>query len=262
VNGFSAGIAFFVQGQRWVLRRRRWLGFGLLPALITLLIYAAALVALALNAGDIAAWATPFADDWDDPWRPALRTLLAVALFCGGLLLAVLTFTAVTLLIGEPFYEKLSGHVEETTGACPRGPERPWWRELWASLRDNLYLLGRVLLFAVPLFLLGFVPVIGQTVIPVLGFAVSGFFLTAELTSFAMERRGIPVRERLRLLRSRLATTLGFGVPLVLLFLVPLAAVFLMPGAVAGATLLARELTGEHRRLGGAHSIAHANPGP
>lgn len=35
---------------------------------------------------------------------------------------------------------------------------------------------------------------------------------------------------------------LGFGVPLALSFLVPFVAVFLMPGAVAGATLLAREL--------------------
>jgi CysZ protein len=246
VNGFSAGITFLLQGQRWVLRRRRWFGFGMLPALITLLLYGAALVALALTAGDIAEWATPFADDWDDTWRSLLRTLVAVALFSGGVLLAILTFTAVTLLIGDPFYEKLSEKVEESVGGCPRVPDRPWWRELWISLRDNLYLLGRVLLFGVPLFLLGFVPVIGQTIIPVLGIAVSGFFLTAELTSFAMERRDIGVRERLRLLRSRLAMTLGFGAPLILLFLVPLAAVFLMPGAVAGATLLARELTSKH----------------
>jgi CysZ protein len=35
---------------------------------------------------------------------------------------------------------------------------------------------------------------------------------------------------------------LGFGVPLVLAFLVPVVAVPLMPGAVAGATLLGREL--------------------
>jgi CysZ protein len=243
-----------------VLRRRRWLGFGLLPALITLLIYGAALVALALTAGDVADWATPFADDWDDPWRPLLRTLLAVALFGGGLLLAVLTFTAVTLLIGDPFYEKLSEHVEDTEGGRPHGPDRPLWRQLWVSLRDTLYLLWRVLLFAVPLFLLGFVPVIGQTVIPVLGFCVSGFFLTAELVSFAMERRDIRVRDRLRLLRAHLGLTLGFGVPLMLAFLVPLAAVVLMPGAVAGATLLARELTRERDGRGPSASARTTAP--
>jgi CysZ protein len=246
VSGVAAGVRFLVQGQVWVVRHRRWWGFGLLPALITLVIYAAALVALALTVGDLAEWATPFADDWDDTWRSLLRTLLAVMLFGGGLLLAVLTFTAVTLLVGDPFYERLSEQVERSAGPTPDGPEPPLWRQLWGSLRDSLHVLGRVLLCALPLFALGFVPFLGQTVIPILGFAVSGFFLAVELTSFAMERRGVPVRDRIRLLRRHLGVTLGFGVPLVLLFLVPLAAVLLMPGAVAGATLLVRELAGGH----------------
>jgi CysZ protein len=37
----------------------------------------------------------------------------------------------------------------------------------------------------------------------------------------------------------------GFGTPLGLAFLVPFVAVFLMPGAVAGATLMARDLLDE-----------------
>lgn len=244
MSALLAGARLLLDGQRWVLSRRRWLGFGLLPALITLVIYAAALVALALTVGDVAAWATPFADDWDDAWRSLLRTLIALVLFGGGLLLAVITYTAATLLVGDPFYEKLSGRVEETLGPPPAGPpDPPLWRQLWNSLRDSVHVLGRTLVFTVPLFAFGFVPVIGQTVVPVLGIAVTGFFLTAELTSFAMERRGIPVRDRLRLLHAHRGLVLGFGVPLVLLCLVPLAAVVLMPGAVAGATLLARTVT-------------------
>lgn len=231
------------RGQRWVAGHGRWFGFGLLPALVAFLLYAAVLTGFAFWADDIAAWATPFADDWDSTWRTGLRTLFAVLLWLGGLLLAVLTFTAVTLLIGDPFYEKLSEQVEESEGDCPAAPDRPLWRELWISLRDSLHVLSRALMFAVPLFALGFVPVVGQTVVPVLGICVSGFFLTVELTSVAMQRRDIPVRERLRLLRRRRGLALGFGVPLVLAFLVPFVAVLLMPGAVAGAALLVRDVT-------------------
>jgi CysZ protein len=238
------GMRYLGQGQKWVLRNGRWFGFGLLPALVTLVLYTAALVALGFWADDLAAWATPFADDWESPWAGLLRGTFTALLFAGGLLLAVITFTAVTLLVGDPFYESLSEKVEESEGGGPEGPDRPLWRELWTSLCDSLYVLARVLPFGVVLFLLGFVPVVGQTVIPVIGFAVSGFFLTLELTSVAMQRREIPVRERLRLLRARRALAIGFGVPLVLCFLVPLVAVFLMPGAVAGATLLVRDLTG------------------
>ncbi|MDT0379851.1 EI24 domain-containing protein [Streptomyces sp. DSM 42041] len=247
MSDLGAGLRYLGRGQRWAFGHGRWYGFGLLPALVAFVLYAAALTALAYGADDIAAWATPFADDWSDFWRDALRVTFAALLWAAGLALAVLTFTAVTLLVGDPFYEKLSEEVEKSEGGCPPGSDAPWWRQLWRSLLDSLYVLGRALLFTVPLFVLGFVPVLGQTVVPVLGFCVSGYFLAAELTSVAMQRREIPVRERLALLRARRSLVLGFGVPLVLCFLVPFVAVLLMPGAVAGAALLVRDVADGHR---------------
>lgn len=88
----------------------------------------------------------------------------------------------------------------------------------------------------------------GQTVVPVIGFFVTGFFLTEELTGVALQRRGVELRARLALLRSRKTLIWGFGTPLAVAFVVPFVAVFLMPGAVAGATLMARELLGEETR--------------
>ncbi|BDH10930.1 membrane protein [Streptomyces hygroscopicus] len=238
-------MRYLGKGQRWVAQHGRWWGFGLIPALIALVLYAAVLTVLALWSGDIAAWATPFADDWGSPWQGLLRGVFVGLLFAGGLMLSVLTFTAVTLLIGDPFYESLSEKVEESEGCCPPSPDRPLWQEIWIALRDSVHVLLRAAGFGILLFVLGFVPFLGQTVIPVLGFCVSGFFLAVELTSVAMQRRDIPVRERLRLLRGRKALAIGFGTPVVLLFLIPFVAVALMPGAVAGATLLVRDLVDE-----------------
>jgi CysZ protein len=113
---------------------------------------------------------------------------------------------------------------------------------LWISAVDSLRVLVRVAAFGIVLFAAGFLPFVGQTVVPVIGFCVSGYFLTLELSGVAFQRRDVPILERIRLLRRRLPLALGFGVPLVLAFLVPFVAVVLMPGAVAGATLLAREL--------------------
>ncbi|MDX3237159.1 EI24 domain-containing protein [Streptomyces sp. ME03-5709C] len=242
MRDLASGIRFFVDGQRWVLRRGRWLGFGLLPALITLVGYAAALVALAFWADDATAWATPFADDWDAPWRGLFRGLLTAVAFGGGLLLAVISFTAVTLLVGQPFYESLAERVDACEGGAPEAPDVPLWRDLLQSARDSLRVLVRVAVWGVLLFAAGFVPVVGQTVVPVIGFCVSGYFLALELSGVAFQRRDVPLRERMRMLRGRMALTLGFGVPLILCFLVPLVSVLLMPGAVAGATLLVRSL--------------------
>ncbi|MEC4016161.1 EI24 domain-containing protein [Streptomyces sp. H27-D2] len=245
MRDLGVGFGYLMKGQRWVARHGRWWGFGLIPALITLVLYAAALVALIMWADDLTAWATPFADDWDSPWQALFRGFLTALLYAGGLLFAVVSFTAVTLLVGQPFYESLSEQVDISVSGHAPESGLPLWRDLLISARDSLRILLRVALYGVLLFALGFIPVIGQTVIPAIGFGVSGYFLAEELTAVALQRRGIELRERLVLLRGRRMLTLGFGVPLVLLFLIPLVAVFLMPGAVAGATLLARDLVGE-----------------
>ncbi|WP_329458044.1 EI24 domain-containing protein [Streptomyces sp. NBC_01497] len=242
MGDLGAGFRFLVKGQRWVGEHGRWFGFGLLPGAVSLLVYAGALVALAWGGGDAVSWATPFADDWASPWQGLFRDGMTVLLFALGLFLAVITFTAVTLLIGQPFYEALSEAVERAESGDGVVPESglPWWREILVSVKNSLYVLVRVVIWGVVLFALGFVPVLGQTVVPVIGFCVSGFYLTQELTAVAMERRRVGAREQLAWLKGRRLMALGFGVPLTLAFLVPVVAIFLMPGAVAGATLMAR----------------------
>lgn len=247
MRDLGVGFRYLVKGQQWVGRHGRQFGFGLLPGLITLVLYAAALVALALWGAEFVTWATPFADDWSSPWSGLFRGFLTAVLFALGLLLSVVTFTAVTLLVGQPFYENLSEKVDRDVSPDGTAPVSglPLMRELWISARDSLRIVARALVWGVLLFALGFVPVVGQTVVPVVGFFVTGFFLTEELTSVALQRRAVEARERLALLRSRKTLVWGFGTPLAVAFIIPFVAVFLMPGAVAGATLMARDLLGE-----------------
>ncbi|MET9536634.1 EI24 domain-containing protein [Streptomyces sp. NPDC006553] len=245
MRDLGVGFGYLVKGQKWVGTHGRWFGFGLLPGLVTLVLYAGALVGLGYGADDLAAWLTPFADDWSSPWLGMFRGTLTALVVAFGLFLAVITFTAVTLLVGQPFYESLSEEVDRSEGGEVPESGLPLWRELWISARDSLRILLRVVFYGVLLFACGFIPVIGQTVVPVIGFCVSGFFLAEELTSVAFQRRGVELKERLQMLRGRRMAVLGFGVPLTLAFIVPFVAVFLMPGAVAGATLMARDLGGE-----------------
>ncbi|WP_369388954.1 EI24 domain-containing protein [Streptomyces sp. CG1] len=262
MSDLGVGFRCLLEGQRWMARHGRQYGFGLLPGLITLVLYAAALVALAVWGEDAVTWATPFADDWSSPWQGLFRGFLTAVLFALGLLLSVLTFTAVTLLVGQPFYEHLSEQVDagvSLDGTAPQSPS-PLWRDLWISARDSLRVLVRAALWGVLLFALGFLPLVGQTVVPVVGFLVTGFFLAEELTSVALQRRGIELRARLTLLRTRKPLVWGFGTPLGLAFLIPFAAVFLMPGAVAGATLLARELLGEEGSDDSESEVARTAP--
>jgi CysZ protein len=244
VRQFLAGAGLLGRGLGLCLRNPRMLGLGILPALIAGLLYAAALVTLILFADDLARSVTWFADDWSAGWRTALRLFAGLALVGAGGVLSVLTFTAVTLLIGDPFYERISELVEDRFGGVPDAVEVPLWRSLRRSLADSLRLIGVGILFGIPLFLLGLVPVVGQTLAPVLGATVAGWVLAVELTGVPFQRRGQRLRDRRAALRAHRPAALGFGVAVFLCFLIPLGAVLLMPAAVAGGTLLARRALG------------------
>ena len=241
---FFTGAGLLGRGLGVVLSNPRLLGLGLLPALISGLLYAAALGTLIVFVDDLAAAVTWFADDWSTLWRDLIRLVAGAALLGLGGLLGVLTFTAVTLLIGDPFYEKISAVVENRYGGVPDEVEVPLLRSLGRSLRDSLRLIGLSIMLAIPLFIAGFLPVVGQTVVPVLGGAIGGWLLAVELTGVPFQRRGKRLRDRRQALRARRPLTLGFGVAVFGCFLIPLGAVLLMPAAVAGGALLSRKVLG------------------
>jgi CysZ protein len=237
---FVTGAGLLGRGLGLVLRSPRLLVLGLLPALLSGILYIVALVLLIRFLPDISAQVTWFADDWAGWLRDTVRVLGGIAVLGLGLLVAVLTFTAVTLLIGDPFYEKLSELVENRFGGVPDAVDVGFWRGLRRSLVDSLKLVGISIVVAVPLFLLGLIPVVGQTAIPVLAGAVGGWLLALELTGVPFQRRGQRLRHRRVVLARNKPLTLGFGAAVFATFLIPLGAVVLMPAAIAGATLLAR----------------------
>ncbi|MCX4091028.1 EI24 domain-containing protein [Nocardia sp. alder85J] len=262
MRDFGAGFTYLLNGQRWMARHARDYRFGLLPGVFTLLLYLATLAALITWGYDLSTALTTFAGHWPSPWPGLIRGLLTVLIFVLFLSLAVACFTAVTLLLGQPVYETLSARVDRSVAPDGTAPESdlPLWRQLWISARDSLRILVRTALWGILLFALGFLPVVGQTVVPVAAILVTGFFLTEELTAIALQRRSIALRDRLTLLRSRKALVWGFGAPLAAAFLIPFVAVLLMPGAVAGATLLARDLLAEDDIREAADGRAAADP--
>ncbi|GAA4726942.1 membrane protein [Phytohabitans rumicis] len=244
VGEFFEGVGLLGRGIAMYARSPRLVLLGIIPALISGLLFIAAFATLVYFISDLADLATWFADDWSEGLRDAVQLLAALGILGLGGLIGILAFTAVTLLIGDPFYEKISEQVEDRFGGVPGEVEVPWWRSLRRSLWDSLRLLALSLLIGIPLFLLGFIPFVGQTVIPVIGALVGGWFLALELVGMAFYRRGLRLPDRRRILGANRVVALGFGVSVFCCFLIPLGAVLIMPAAVAGGTLLARRVLG------------------
>lgn len=245
VGRFLGGARLLLRGIGLYVRSPGLMLLGVVPALISGAVFLGALVALVYFVDDLAALVTPFADDWQSTARSLVRVIAGLAFLGLGGLLGVLTFTAVTLAIGDPFYEKISERVEERYGGTPGAVEVPFWASVRRSIADSVRLVAISALVGVPLFAAGFIPVVGQTVVPVVGAAVGGWFLALELVGAPFYRRGMRLPDRRSLLKADRPTTLGFGVAVFLCFLIPLGAVLVMPAAVAGATLLARRSLGQ-----------------
>lgn len=240
IRDFFAGVGILLRGFGLWLTRPSLMLLGALPALIVGIVYVAGLVVLAVNSPGIAEWATPFADEWNEPWRSITRVSAALALVAVGVLLVMFTFTAITLAVGDPFYERIWRATEEALGDAPPEPQSGFWRLLGRGIATALRILLLTAGVGLVLFVVGLIPVAGQILSPVLAALFGGWVLSLELTGFAFDSRGLALRDRRRALGARRARTLGFGVATYLIFLIPLGAVFAMPAAVVGATRLTR----------------------
>ncbi len=221
--------------------RSAW-GYGILPVAVSAGILFTLLVLLGFYLDDVARALTPFAESpsWPAFLRGAVRVSAAIAVLAAYVVGAAISFATLTNVVGQPFYEKLSDDLERRLGDPPPGIDAPIWRTLPRATAESILMIVLYVALIVPLFLLGFVPLLGQTVVAFVAFLVSGFFLAAEILAIPLERRGLHLRGRLRWLWERRAVTLGFGGAAFLLFLIPLMNVVAMPGAVFGATLLVR----------------------
>ncbi|GAA3673840.1 hypothetical protein GCM10022237_36700 [Nocardioides ginsengisoli] len=235
--GFARGAGFLLRGLRLWRERPRLMLLGILPAAIVAVVVLALLATLAFTADDLIDWATPFADDWDAAVRGLVRGALYLLVLVGAVMLAIVTFTGLTLAVGDPFYEKIWKEVELSIGGDVPEHGVGWIR----GALDGLVLVAFGILTAIGVFVVGLLPVIGSIVGAVAGLVVAGRLLAGELVSRPLEARGMDRAARAALMRRHRGAMLGFGICVQACFLVPFGGILVMPAAVAGATYLARE---------------------
>lgn len=237
VSEFTAGVKTLLRGFGYWRQRPGLMTLGLLPALIAFVLLGSALVPLALSLDPLTTAITPFADGWIIGWRTALRIAVGLVIFIAALVLAGAVFTALTLLIGDPFYQRIWRAVETDLGNPP-----PAEGSFWTTLNEGVRLIIAAVLVALLVLVVGFIPVIGGPTAAVLGVVLTGRVLARELTARAFDARDLEGTARAELFAARRPRALGFGVATQLCFLIPLGAIFVMPAAVAGATMLARTM--------------------
>ncbi|GAB3489809.1 EI24 domain-containing protein [Nocardiopsis coralliicola] len=243
VRDAFSGAGILLRGAGMVLRRPKLFFLGALPPLVTSILFVAALVALFTSIEGLAAWATPFADDWTGAWQATARLAAGAVMVLGSVMLMVIAFTSLTLAIGAPLYDLIAENVEHELGDAPPEADESFAASAARSVRQTIAVVLLTALGTVPLFVAGFIPVVGQTVIPVLTALFGGWMLGLELVGTAFDRRGMRrLGDRQRAMRTRKSLVVGFAVPAYLLLAIPFVAVAVFPAATAGGTILTRRL--------------------
>ncbi|MET0828144.1 MAG: EI24 domain-containing protein, partial [Microbacterium sp.] len=204
---FVRGMALLGRGFGYWRRRPGLMVLGLIPAAIVGILLLAGIVALAAALPGITVAITPFADGWPGLWATVFRATLGTAMVGAAVVLVAVSFTALTLIIGEPFYERIWRSVERDLGDADIDAGYGFWR----SVRDGILLFVRGVAIAVLAALMGLIPVVGGVLATVFAVALTGWLVADELSSRALTARGIDYEDRRRLMRSHRARVLGFG---------------------------------------------------
>lgn len=238
---FFAGVGMFFRGVRLMARRPGLYLLGIIPGLISFLILAAAVTAVIAGLDTETRLLTGFAQSWV-PWlRTTVDVVVRIAVVGLSVLLSIWAFTSLALLLGQPFFDRICSALDDEAGV-PEAPSPGLLTELWIGLRDSLRVGALVAVVGLGLFIAEFIPVVGQTVVPVIVALFGGWSLLVELTGTPFARRGFDLVQRRKMLRQHRARVLGLGVVIFLIFLIPLGAVLFMPVAVAAATVLTQHI--------------------
>ena len=161
---------------------------GVLPAIVVFVVLLFLLVALVELAPAIATWLTPFPGTWGQDTRILLRAALIVALIVGGVALSAVLYTALTLAVGTPIYDRISRAVEDSHGGIAAEVRRPVLPQVVEAIANALRMIITAAGLGLAVAVIGLVPVVGTVAAAVVAAVGAGRIIAGELIATARLR--------------------------------------------------------------------------
>ena len=182
--------------------------------------------------------------DWGVSYMPSwLHWLGYIIVFMVILALVILFcyfFSTVTNIIAAPFNGLLAEQVEAQLTGIPAA-DMSWMsliKDLPRIFKRELQKLVNYLLWAIPILLTYFIPVIGQSVTPVVWFLFTAWQINIQYADYAFDNHKITFQRMRELLKQDRVDNLTFGMIVSIFTMVPLLNLIVMPIAVCGATAM------------------------
>lgn len=231
------GFSYPMRAWSYLLHEPELRRLMLIPLLINIivggLLYAAMLTA-GLRAIDRAVAELP-------SWAQSLEGLIAVLLIIGLLIVIGYLLGRFGVVFGSPFYGKLSEQLERRlTGQAP--PAEPLnmvgiLHELGRALSFELKKLLLVLICALPLLLLNFIPALGQLASLIGQICLGTLIACLDFLDPPLERRRLGFRAKLSAIRQMLPASASFGLICFGLVSIPFLNLLAIPLCITAGTL-------------------------
>lgn len=228
---FLKGLSAHVQGIRFALARKSYLGLAAIPFVLTFLLFLGGFSLFAANSDRLLGLF------WSPDQAQATGALLGALywlyahlvkylLYLLSFVLMYFLFMVTANILAAPLYDLLAGRLRRMAlgeNGLAEAPGLSLWRTVVEECKKAVFVV------ALPLILV-FIPVIGQVLAPV----AAGWLLAYDFVDFSLCLDTPRFGDRLRFALRRPLLLLGFGLPL----LVPVLNLFLYPFAILGASLL------------------------
>jgi CysZ protein len=234
LRGFFDGFFSVFRALRFLLRTKRAWPFAAFPAAVLVALGSIGLfLAVRYVAPALVGLLPPSESTFGRLGVAALRVVATVVSGAAGVFIAA----SCAPVLSGPALEKIILLREKELGLLEREPV-PFFTELVYGLRAQLLALA----VGVPILALLWVSTLAFPPIAVVTLPLkltTGLALVVwSLLDYPLSLRGVPLRDRLTLLRRQAPAAVGFGAGIALLFAIPLGAIVLLPVGVAAATEL------------------------
>ncbi|KLV05904.1 cysteine biosynthesis protein CysZ [Photobacterium aquae] len=230
-----SGAGYFFRGLSLAMQpgTRR---FVLFPLLINMVLFGTAFGLVLTQLGD-----------WIDGWMAQLPTWLDWLSYLLWPLLAIAVlvtfsylFSTIANWIAAPFNGLLAEHLEaKLTGQpAPDAGLKAIMKDLPRILHREWVKLKYYLPKAIGLFILLWIPAIGQTVGPVLWFLFSAWMMSIQYADYPFDNHKVPFVTMRDALKAHRGKSLSFGSLVMFCTMTPIINLFVMPVAVCGATAM------------------------
>ncbi len=231
-----SGAAYVMKGLRLINKPGIRL-FVVIPLLINSLLFAGLIWFLGNEFSGLMQHWLPTLPDWLSWLSGLLWLLFAIA----ALIVLFFGFTLLANLISAPFNSYLSAEVEKQLSDQPLSTaDDNFIQILSKSLSSELKKIRYFILWAIPLFIFSFIPLL-NLFSPALWLLFGAWMMSLEYADYPLSNQGLGFPEIRRRLREKTLLSLGFGAAVMLASMIPVFNFLIMPAAVAGATVMQLE---------------------